>query len=149
MLEKAVEVAASAVVGSDCSGTSVDTAVILEHENLLVQAGEVLRRGKKATKADVRHALVGVGRADLSKRLEARSRGRRVAVHPDHGLSGQIQVAIGQLPSKASLTQALRIPLRRVVGARIPRSGGKTSPSQELTLVVLTQGIAWVAMIPS
>ena len=37
LLQKVVEFAASAIVQFDCSGTYVDTAVILEHENLLVQ----------------------------------------------------------------------------------------------------------------
>ena len=86
----------ASAVGLDCSGAYDEAAVILEHENLLVQACIVLHEGKKATKEDIRHALVDMGRVDQSKRLVVRCRGRRAAAHPDPGLAGQVRDAVRQ-----------------------------------------------------
>ena len=100
LVQKAVEAAATAAVGLDCCSASAGAAVILEHESLLARAGEVLHGGKKATKEDVRTALAKAGRADLCKRLEVQTRGRRAAAHPDPGLCRQVLSAIRPVQAK-------------------------------------------------
>ena len=100
LVQKAVEAAATAAVGRDCCGVSAGAAVLLEHEDLLARAGEVLHGGVKATKEDVRTALAKAGRADLCKRLEVQNRGRRAVAHLDPGLSKQVLAAIRPVLAK-------------------------------------------------
>ena len=122
LLQKAVETAAREATILQCGQPDQAAKVLLEQEELLARAGELLHGdGSKATKEDVRAALGKMGKQALAKRLDVHTRGRRAVAHPDPGLAKQIIQALQTGRHSSAWTK----------GGAEREPDGEVSPSQD------------------